>query len=327
MDSRHTKDDRALEAGYPTALEEKSSMRTEETREPQPPRFVVIQKMPSPRHLLVTLALCFLFTFGLAHALSPKAWHRGSCHEKSSSESQQQQQEQVVDASRFTNMLDAVSPDSLHDLLHRYLPESDVSCTAGQASGHQQHLGADDVSHVFGSNYDLSYLDHGDDTDQLRANVDFCQQRAVVDLGAADLLVFVFVLPPSLFLGHFFWYVVDYDFFVLFSFFLFLLEKFKLLHNVDIVSIENIVICRSSSESRTSPPRTSKPTTSTYTSTLPNGAATTVVETSYVGVDDPNQTTSTKPSGSLQTNAAVARNRGHLVEAAVGVIVGGALLI
>lgn len=315
MDSRHTKDDRALEAGYPTALEEKSSMRTEETREPQPPRFVVIQKMPSPRHLLVTLALCFLFTFGLAHALSPKAWHRGSCHEKSSSESQQQQQEQVVDASRFTNMLDAVSPDSLHDLLHRYLPERYQHGVFSSDHSALEAVHRDDAPLATS----LAQLAKRQDTNSTSVpttsptssaptttshtstTVTTPTSSAPTSTSASSVPSSTSAPPTS--------------------------SSSSSSSRPPSSSVTSSEPTSSSSESRTSPPRTSKPTTSTYTSTLPNGAATTVVETSYVGVDDPNQTTSTKPSGSLQTNAAVARNRGHLVEAAVGVIVGGALLI
>ncbi len=73
------------------------------------------------------------------------------------------------------------------------------------------------------------------------------------------------------------------------------------------------------------PTRSLKPVTSTFTSTI-NGSPTVVVATSYVGVDGDTGTT-TQPNGSLQTNAAAHRNLGVVVEAVVGAVIGGAMLL
>jgi len=74
------------------------------------------------------------------------------------------------------------------------------------------------------------------------------------------------------------------------------------------------------------PAPSSKPVTSTYTSVI-NGTPTIVIATSYVAVS-PQDATKTRPSGSLQTNAAAAgHHRGLVMEAVVGAVIGGAMLI
>jgi len=80
-------------------------------------------------------------------------------------------------------------------------------------------------------------------------------------------------------------------------------------------------------EATKSSPKGSKPVTSTFTSLI-NGTPTVVTATSYVGVDAQGSATGTRPGGSLQTNAAVSPNqRGRLLDAVIGVVVGGAMLV
>jgi len=63
--------------------------------------------------------------------------------------------------------------------------------------------------------------------------------------------------------------------------------------------------------------------TSTYLSTV-NGTPTTIIATTYVAAE---AATSTKPSGSLQTDAAAHYRNDLLLKAAAGVFVGGVLLL
>lgn len=81
----------------------------------------------------------------------------------------------------------------------------------------------------------------------------------------------------------------------------------------------------------TSSSRHSRPTTETFTSTNSDGAVVIVTATSFVWAD-PAQTdtaSSTRPSGSLQTNAAALRHGGSelLGAVAAGVVAGGMLLM
>jgi hypothetical protein len=79
------------------------------------------ERMPSAGRLLLTLLLSFLVTFGLAAALSPDVWHRRPC--QNGDVVRQKVGEQAQDGGSFTSLLDAASPNSLHELLHKYFPE------------------------------------------------------------------------------------------------------------------------------------------------------------------------------------------------------------
>ncbi|KAI1630641.1 hypothetical protein F4809DRAFT_635943 [Biscogniauxia mediterranea] len=68
--------------------------------------------------------------------------------------------------------------------------------------------------------------------------------------------------------------------------------------------------------------------TSTFTSTLPGGAVTTVTSVEVITPGSSDQaTTSSSASGSLQTGLAVPVARGCLRDVLAGVVIGGAILI
>lgn len=73
--------------------------------------------------------------------------------------------------------------------------------------------------------------------------------------------------------------------------------------------------------------RSQKPQVTTYTSTASNGAVTVVTATTYVPAEPADTTDGTKAGGSLQTNAAVPWPRGVGVEALAGVVIGGLFLV
>ncbi|KAH8908849.1 hypothetical protein BR93DRAFT_508758 [Coniochaeta sp. PMI_546] len=81
-----------------------------------------MERMPSAGRLLVTLLLSFLVTFGLATALSPRDWHRRA-YQRGDAVREHIGMEAEEDGVSFTSLLQAASPNSLHDLLHKYFPE------------------------------------------------------------------------------------------------------------------------------------------------------------------------------------------------------------
>lgn len=85
----------------------------------------------------------------------------------------------------------------------------------------------------------------------------------------------------------------------------------------------------SKTPSKSSNKPTSHLTTNTFTSTNADGGVVVVTATSYVPGAAESGATTTRPSGSLQTNAAPLRyGRDNILEAmAAGFVVGGALLV
>ncbi|KAJ9161224.1 hypothetical protein NKR19_g2449 [Coniochaeta hoffmannii] len=124
----HDDDDGAsrLEAGRSQDLGEKSSSdriynnsrlqfpRTESSR-------AHTERMPSAGRLLLTLLLAFLVTFGLANALSPVEWHRRPYRQ--GDVVRHGEEGKAEDTQSLTSIIEAASPSSLHDLLHKYFPE------------------------------------------------------------------------------------------------------------------------------------------------------------------------------------------------------------
>ncbi|OIW29790.1 hypothetical protein CONLIGDRAFT_345322 [Coniochaeta ligniaria NRRL 30616] len=115
-----------LEAGESKGLGEKSSsehiygdssLRTSRTNHNRAPT----ERMPSAGRLLLTLLLSFLVTFGLATALSPGDWHRRPFQRGDVVREKVGGKEE--DGVSFTSLLQAASPNSLHELLHKYFPE------------------------------------------------------------------------------------------------------------------------------------------------------------------------------------------------------------
>ncbi|KAI0119130.1 hypothetical protein F4814DRAFT_228064 [Daldinia grandis] len=85
----------------------------------QPKRCIrhrVVEKMPSPRHLFLTLFLGLLVTAGLASAVLHQ---KPSGEDKAGSET-----EHVVlrDDSTFSRLLSSASPRAIHEFLHAYFP-------------------------------------------------------------------------------------------------------------------------------------------------------------------------------------------------------------
>lgn len=116
-----------VEAGLPAASRETESS-TNALPPGNRPLKAPAEEMPPARHLLVTLVICFLVTFGLATVIAPRSWSGDPRQDVRWDVDQVDRVDRVAvvvvatDESSFARLLNAVSPDSLHAALHRYFP-------------------------------------------------------------------------------------------------------------------------------------------------------------------------------------------------------------
>lgn len=116
-----------LEAGRSKALGEKSSsganfINSSSTPGRADPTRAPAERMSAAGRLLLTILLSLLVTFGLASALSPGDWHHRP-GQQGEDVVRQDVRESAGDGAPFTSLLEAASPNSLHELLHKYFPE------------------------------------------------------------------------------------------------------------------------------------------------------------------------------------------------------------
>ncbi len=107
------------ETALSNVIEEKNSLQADQRPFLRTPP----KTMAQSRRLLTILVVGLLVTFGLATALTPKPWARVPCHDKSPN-AKGTTPAPEADESSFEFLLNSVAPDSLHDLLHRYLPDT-----------------------------------------------------------------------------------------------------------------------------------------------------------------------------------------------------------
>ncbi|KAL8344725.1 hypothetical protein RB601_004980 [Gaeumannomyces tritici] len=125
------RDARELEAGLPVAQSEKAGLTSTPSTHPEP-RDHPQQSMLTPRRLFLGLAVCLVLWLGLTTAAPTR---QNSClpphdvKDASSGSAQAPLPDPIKDMasstqteSPFACLMDAVSPEALHEVLHRYFP-------------------------------------------------------------------------------------------------------------------------------------------------------------------------------------------------------------
>lgn len=289
-----------LEAGHSHSVSEKEAFPDGSSptglRQYQAPR----ENMPSARRLLLVLLVSLMAGLGVASAISPAGWAR-----RDQDMAGRDTASSSPEVESFVREVDDAAPETLHALLHKYFPDrfkhgvwrSDAEAVEAVA----QPVKRDNSTTSPPSSSSDPTTDpttsptptSGDGT----TSGDNPPPTSTGDSGSpsqTDTTPPTSTEPPT--------------------------------HTSNPPS--------SSSESSETPSKSSsKPTshltTNTFTSTKPDGGVVVVTATSYVAGAAETGATTTKPSGSLQTNAAPLRyGRDNILEAiAAGFVVGGALLV
>ncbi|KAL8404128.1 hypothetical protein RB594_009114 [Gaeumannomyces avenae] len=339
------RDARELEAGLPIAQLEKAGLTSTPSTHPEP-RDQPQQSMLTPRRLFLGLAVCLVLWLGLTTAAPTR---QNSClpphdvKDASSGSAQAPLPGSTKDMassteteSPFACLMDAVSPEALHEVLHRYFPnrfkdgvyESDHSAMEavhranpplatslariarrqnGTAPGPTT---ATTTTPPVDTNTPTTQLPRVTPTPNTTPSVSTTSTTRSQSSNPGTLTSLTSSRPAS---------------------------SLSTLTG-SVVSTTTSVAAKTSSgvdaETTTPPTRTSsstprpqKPQTTTYTSTASNGEVTVVTATTFVPAEPAETADRTQAGGSLQTNAAVARPRGVGVEALAGVVIGGLFLV
>ncbi|KAL8376420.1 hypothetical protein RB595_007485 [Gaeumannomyces hyphopodioides] len=343
------RDARELEAGLPIAHSEKARLTSTSSTHPEP-RDQPRQNMLAPRRLFLGLAVCVVLWLGLTTAAPTR---QNSClppHDVQDANSGSAQAplpgpakdmaSSTQTESPFACLMDAVSPEALHEALHRYFPsrfkdgvyESDHSAMEAvhranpplatslariarrQAGGNGTTPGpttsTTTTPPVTTPSTPTTQLPRTTPNPDTTPSISTSTTTRPQSSNPGTLTSSTSSRPAS---------------------------SLSTLTG-SVVSATTSVTARTSSgadtETTPTPTRTTssttrsqKPQTTTYTSTASDGAITIVTATTFVPAEPAETTGGTQAGGSLQTNAAVPRPRGVGVEALAGVVIGGLFLV
>ncbi|KAL8288852.1 hypothetical protein RB600_004340 [Gaeumannomyces tritici] len=302
------RDARELEAGLPVAQSEKAGLTSTPSTHPEP-RDHPQQSMLTPRRLFLGLAVCLVLWLGLTTAAPTR---QNSClpphdvKDASSGSAQAPLPDPIKDMasstqteSPFACLMDAVSPEALHEVLHRYFPNRFKDG-------------------VYESDHSAMEAVHRADPPLAASLARIARRQNGTAPGPTTSTT---ATPP-----------VDNNTPTA------QLPRVTPTPNTT-PSVSTTSTTRSQSSNpdagtttpptrtSSSTPRPQKPQTTTYTSTASNGEVTVVTATTFVPAEPAETADRTQAGGSLQTNAAVARPRGVGVEALAGVVIGGLFLV
>ncbi|TLD30952.1 hypothetical protein PspLS_02552 [Pyricularia sp. CBS 133598] len=310
-----------LEAGLPTADQEKQSLAAAYSpntahKEPQPQHR---RKMQSSRRVIFAMLALVLVTLGVASAVPARSWGHGPCDAQEAEGVHVQPEGGNEETGSFPCLLNAVSSEALHDVLHRYFPKRFKDGIYESDKNAMEAVHREDAS-LATSLVKIAKRQGGGGNNTTSAApttpqppttptttpvpttpttppVETTPTSQPPTTGPAPTTPSTRQTTPST--------------------------------SPSTTSAEPTTSQATptpTSTSSTTRVRSSRPVTSTYTSTASNGGVVIVTQTSFVDAD-PGEPTGTNPGGSLQTNAAVPRNRNVAVEAFAGVLLGGLILV
>ncbi|KAJ9143804.1 hypothetical protein NKR23_g6311 [Pleurostoma richardsiae] len=317
MAAQQSKDVEALESCLPITAQEKDSLRstTNFPASHRRQRSRLAEKMPRARNVLLAVLACFMVTFGLATATASRPRQ-----EAQDVDGDAQQGLKEKDSSAFSSLLNSASAEALHDLLHRYFPhryqhgvwpsehsaleavhrdDAPLATSIAQLAKRQDT----NVTVTMTSTTLVQASESATETSQGPCSVD--DNDNVYNISLSDDN------------GE------DDDY----------LRRFHDLFNLVTLYFRGgtttLATTSRSQGSSSSSSYSPHLVTSTFTSTLPGGEVSIVTATSYVaaGSAASDAASTTRPSGSLQTNAAASWQRSGVVDAVLGAVIGGVLMI
>ncbi|KAI6252399.1 hypothetical protein MCOR27_011182 [Pyricularia oryzae] len=309
-----------LEAGLPTANQEKRSLAAAYSpktahNEPQPQHR---RKMQSSRRVILAILALVLVTLGVASAVPARSWGHGPCDAQEVEGVHVQPEGGNEESGSFPCLLNAVSSEALHDVLHRYFPnrfkdgiyESDknameavhredasLATSLVKIAKRQGGGGNNTTSAAPTTPQPPPSTTRPAPTTPTTTSAETTPTSQPPTTGPAPTTPSTRQTTPS--------------------------TSSSTTSAGPTTSQGTTTPTSTSSTTRV---RSSRPVTSTFTSTASNGGLVIVTQTSFVDAD-PGEPTGTNPGGSLQTNAAVPRARNVAVEAFAGVLLGGLILV
>ncbi|KAI1761390.1 hypothetical protein GGR53DRAFT_29728 [Hypoxylon sp. FL1150] len=285
-----------------------------------------VERMPSARHIFLTLLLGLLVTAGLANAILKQ---QPALHDEDStgSDADHSGDDTHRDDSTFSRLLSSASPQAIHEFLHAYFPgtykhgiyDSDHSAMeAVRATDPELATSIVQMAKRQTSNETTVSPTSTQATDSNTLTTSTLDQTTTTtpDTSTTDTTTTSPTTPS---------------------------ETSTVVESITTTSSAGSPTTQPTSDSTTatstpdstpgttttSSSITSRATrTSTFTSTLPGGAKTTITSVEVVTPGIPDEASTTSGStGSLQSGFAVPAAQKPMVELVIGVVVGGALLI
>ncbi|KAI2641918.1 hypothetical protein GGS26DRAFT_29014 [Hypomontagnella submonticulosa] len=287
------------------------------------PGLRMVEKMPSTRRFFLTLLLGLLVTAGLANAVLNREPHSEDSTESETDHISQR------DDSAFSRMLSSASPQALHEFLHAYFPgtykhgvyESDHSAMEVVHANDpelatsivqlaKRQSGNETTSATSSTTTDSSTMSptSSSTTEQTSTQETSTAPPTSTDTTSTTSISSSTDSTSSSTPTQETSTTASY-----------ITTSILLTEYLD----STLATSTTPSSSTTRPPRTS-----TFTSTLPGGAKTTITSVEVVTPGAPEGASSTDDSGgSLQTGNPAPPARKPVVEAVIGVVVGGVLLV
>ncbi|TLS31613.1 hypothetical protein PpBr36_03179 [Pyricularia pennisetigena] len=310
-----------LEAGLPTATQEKQSLVAAYSpstahNEPQPQHR---RKMQSSRRVILVVLALVLVTLGVASAVPARPWGYGPCDTQEVEGIHVQSEGGSEDSGSFPCLLNAVSSEALHDVLHRYFPKRFKDGIYESDKNAMEAVHREDAS-LATSLVKIAKRQGGGGNNTTTTAAPTTPQPTTPTTRPAPTTPTTTPVettptsqPPTTGPAP---------------------TTPSTRQTTPSTSPSTTSAGPTTSQGTTTPTstssttrvRSSKPVTSTFTSTASNGGLVIVTQTSFVDAD-PGEPTGTNPSGSLQTNVAVPRTRNVAVEAFAGVLLGGLILV
>ncbi|KAH9989041.1 hypothetical protein F4779DRAFT_266869 [Xylariaceae sp. FL0662B] len=321
----------ASEYPQPGLLGEKTA--SAQTAHRRPPRTAAKEKMPSPRNFIITLLVCLLVTAGFANAFFSK---EEPCPGKDAGN--QAEDAAYHDDSTFSRLLSSASPQALHEFLHAYFPgtyrhgvfdsdnaaieavhvnDPELATSIVQLAKRQGNDTTTATSAPTDTSATTTTTASGDTTTtqappETTSTSPTSTQESTASVETPTTTETDTVATSS---------SVSTD----------ATSTTGLLCCCFPCSFQTVLLFDTTLATTTSPSSTittSPPRTSTFISTLPGGAQTTITSVEVVTNGGPQQATTTDTApGSLQTGLAFRLARDQVVEVVVGAVVGAALLV